>query len=112
VVIGILVDRIPVSEMIEPDGTGVVGKVDFEADAPAQARRYFDESPTKRAYTWARALGELATALHTIFSNPAVNPTAPTGTMTSGPANWRLKESLGWTPAHFVPHCHARTRPR
>ena len=67
-VIGILVDRIPVSATIEPDGTGVVGKVNFETDAPAQASRYFDDSPTKRAYARARVLGELAGSIaHDIF---------------------------------------------
>lgn len=67
-VMSILVNRIPVSATIEPDGTGVVGKVDFEADAPPQARRYFDESSVKRAYARARVLGELAGSIaHDIF---------------------------------------------
>ena len=67
VVIEILVDRIPVSETIEPDGTGVVSKVGLEADAPRRPAVTSSEIRTKRAYAWARALGELATALHTIF---------------------------------------------
>lgn len=69
-VIGVLVERLPLSATIEPDGTGVVGKVDFEADAPLQARRYFDDSLIKRAYARARVLGELAGSIAHDIAEP------------------------------------------
>jgi ATP-dependent Zn protease len=49
-VIGILVGRLPLSATIVPDGTGMVGKVEFDSDAPPQARRHFDTSAIKRNY--------------------------------------------------------------
>jgi ATP-dependent Zn protease len=69
-VIGVLVERLPLSATIKPDGTGVVGKVVFEADAPLQARRYFDDSGIKRAYARARVLGELAGSIAHDIAEP------------------------------------------
>lgn len=76
-VIGILSGRIPRSATIVPDGTGMVGMVDFDSDdGPPEAKSYLSDTPAKRAYARSRVLGELAgSAAHDLFE-PGRSPDA------------------------------------
>jgi hypothetical protein len=56
-VVGWSYGRLPIFVTIVPDGTGVVGRTQFEEEIP---RRHLDESESKKLYTEARVLGELA----------------------------------------------------
>lgn len=60
-VIGMLTGRVPRSATIEPDGTGMMGMVEFDSnDGPLEARSHLSDTPAKRAYARSRVLGELA----------------------------------------------------
>lgn len=59
-VVGCVLERHPLSVSIVADGTGAVGKTEFEQDAPPGGFRHFDQSETKKKYIWARVLIEVA----------------------------------------------------
>jgi cell division protease FtsH len=59
-VMGFVLRRYPQSISIIPDGTGAVGKTEFDKDAPKGGFRYFDDSDAKRRYIRIRVLIEVA----------------------------------------------------
>jgi ATP-dependent Zn protease len=59
-VIGYVLERYPLSVSIVADGKGVVGKTEFEQDAPPGGFRYFDQSEMKKKYIRTRVLIEVA----------------------------------------------------
>ena len=59
-VMGCVLQRRPLSVSIVADGKGVVGKTEFEQDAPPAGFRYFDDSDEKKRYIRTRVLIEVA----------------------------------------------------
>jgi ATP-dependent Zn protease len=59
-VMGCVLQRYPVSVSITADGKGLVGKTEFEQDAPPGGFRYFDCSEKKKRYIRTRVLIEVA----------------------------------------------------
>jgi ATP-dependent Zn protease len=59
-VMGCVLQRYPLSVSIVADGKGVVGKTEFEQDAPQGGFRYFDDSDGKKRHIRTRVLIEVA----------------------------------------------------
>jgi hypothetical protein len=57
---GILIECVPLSVSILPDGSGVVGRTEFPNDVPDSARSYLDASPKKQRYLERRVIRALA----------------------------------------------------
>jgi len=57
---GCVLQRYPLWVTIVPDGSGAVGKTEFEKDAPPGGFRYLDQSEEKKRYIRIRVLIEVA----------------------------------------------------